>query len=355
MEAFKLHGIDSLSSDDLLLIDHSENDACAIVNREELFIANGLELLIRTLSQLSRGSFPMMMILEHWPHETSVNFKDGAADGKYVRIYRKVAAHYGIPIFSYREVVWSRHLADKQAQLKRVMTGFDLHPPWHGHLLAADTYASCLVTLLGKCNPGRDQNEVTDPFPEPLYNVSNLMRTEFCDPEFPYLLDARPNTSFQPSNLAAFEEDLTGWTEYIDRHGEPGWMINNSSNPSSRVLSFDFQTQDKLSKYVVKVKYLRTHFNAGKVNVKLCGGSLSGSPPRIIDALMANFSEYKVSIPHIFIMNPTIWEIIRCPLPNAKLELVYELGNSLLEARDHQKVKIFSVQVCRPLNNDNLL
>lgn len=354
LESLRIHGIEKLSRNDLVLIDHSENDACAIVNREELFVANGLELLIRSLIQLSSDSTPMMVLIEHWPHDNAVGGKEGSAESVYIRIYRKLAAHYGIPLFSYREVVWSEHIAREQPPLKRMMTGFDLHPPWHGHLLAADIYAASIISSLKSCSQS-PPSPILEATPPPLYNSSRLMVTEFCDPSLPYLLDARPNSTFQPVDLPAFESRLTGWTEYVDRHGEPGWMINNSSMNSLRKLEFNFNSNKNLSNYIVKVKYLRTHFNAGKFSVKLCGRSISSSPPRVIDALSPSFSTYKVSTPHIFLMKPTFWETISCSPSMSKLELLYELGHNHAEARDHQKVKIFSVQICLPLDNHHLL
>ena len=118
------YNITHLTASDILLIDYSYNDAA-----EEDGI--GLEDVIRALLSMSiaGGAEPAIIILETRkvvPHKT-------------FRVYREVAQHYSIPLWSYREFLHQNMIENRTnyEQLLQVYTLrghplFSLHDfGWH--------------------------------------------------------------------------------------------------------------------------------------------------------------------------------------------------------------------------------
>jgi hypothetical protein len=74
-----------------------------------------------------------------------------------------------------------------------------------------------------------------------------------------------PRNDITPADNAQYETGLVGWTEYIDYHNVPGYIINSHAKPESHKLSFTLAYPEgtDLFKYEIVLKYLTTYHNTG--------------------------------------------------------------------------------------------
>jgi hypothetical protein len=363
------HGLEQFGPSDIVLVDHSVNDAIAVANEMELAIQIGLEELIRGIFHLSPRGLPNVVLLEQYPHNDfqGLNAVKGSQGGSYTGLYRRLAAHYKLALWSYRDYIWAGSSSLGQPHLIDALRRFGNHPPWHGHLHVANIFAGCLLRSLESCSGSGAAHIAAPPrvladLPAPLCNHSQV-ETNFCDSTSPYALDVEPAEYASPENVTEFESSLTGWTALADRHGEPGWIINNRANASlaTRKLSFiiRYPRNEAVRSYAIKIKYLKTYVNAGRVVIYLCGKEIG-----ILDTLSEDFATYKVSLPHYFLYKPITFdaecEWLRTNRKARKLEFVYVsknskrksgLGDSKARAvvRGSEKVKILGVQMCLPM------
>ena len=112
------YNITHLSASDILLIDYSYNDAA-----EEDGI--GIEDVIRALLSMSvAGAEPAIIILETrkvMPYKT-------------FRVYREVAEHYSVPLWSYREFI-HQNMLDNRTNYEQLLQVYTLreHPLFSLH------------------------------------------------------------------------------------------------------------------------------------------------------------------------------------------------------------------------------
>lgn len=104
--------LETLSDRDLVLLDYSVNDGIVFKSSADSLesLANSLEAIVRNLMKRGNGSYPAIVMVEHWPygHEAYYSPKPPPPDGTvpdYAVAYRRVARHYKLPIWSYREAV----------------------------------------------------------------------------------------------------------------------------------------------------------------------------------------------------------------------------------------------------------
>ena len=56
----------------------------------------------------------------------------------------------------------------------------------------------------------------------------------------PYLVNSVSHATFRPNNTQEFEESVRGkWTEYIDYHTTPGWIITVPEKEIKKATEFD--------------------------------------------------------------------------------------------------------------------
>jgi hypothetical protein len=115
-------------------------------------------------------------------------------------------------------------------------------------------------------------------------------------------------------------------------------MINKYSDPSQRSIKFEYTQPNNgsfpydLRSYLLKIEYLKSYENLGKVIVKVCG-------------------HQKISVPDIRLYNDLH---IKCPssyLTENKfsVELVYFISDERNSHRKTAKFKILSINVCVPM------
>ncbi len=138
---------------DLLLLDHSTNDNHPgfEANNE---VGHGIEGLIRTIYGLSEPqSFPNIVLLET---DVRPDLQD-----YFTADYQAVAAHYRLPVWSFRAAALSPLTSKLQSQYTPYLVGemntlnqFGLkgvHPPWYMHLMIADVYAGVIRSIFEGC------------------------------------------------------------------------------------------------------------------------------------------------------------------------------------------------------------
>jgi hypothetical protein len=127
----------TLSSKDIILVDHSVNDALTTGNDSSL-VKTGFEWLIREFMHLSHGHHPTIIALEMWPNKSINNYEEG---------YAEIARHYGVYLWSYSKLVNSEYMEREQQHAEyidylRFHKNFinqrnltDIHPPWYSSAL----------------------------------------------------------------------------------------------------------------------------------------------------------------------------------------------------------------------------
>ena len=143
-----------------------------------------------------------------------------------------------------------------------------------------------------------------------------------------------------------------------------GIMINKYSDPSQRSITFEYIQPNNdsfpydLRSYILKIEYLKSYENVGKVMVKVCGQQIDKIDA--LDTLHAggfhtDSAVKKVSIPDITMYNDLH---IKCPTSylaedKFSVELVYVddsiYDSSSVHLRKTAKFKILSINVCIPM------
>lgn len=132
------------TKNDIVFIDYSMNEARYFTQKERLHDQQSrLEFLIRTIydntSQNSTG-WPVIIQTETWPYPCGFCWKE-THHMDYASVYTKVMSHYKLPIFSYKDFIWSDHLKTNHPDLQRALAYKESHPLWPHHIYFADIYA----------------------------------------------------------------------------------------------------------------------------------------------------------------------------------------------------------------------
>lgn len=284
-----------MTSNDVIFIDYSVNDAAMASDQ---LTRRSLEMLIRVILRVTASNLPSIVIIEQYSH-----IEQGSLG--YPSIYREIARHYSIPLWSYRDANRSTCATgrdkDSEAYFSSVIKAqleLDYHPSWVGYLYIADVLARAMELNISAC-PSHAITTIHEEYiiPEAMYSKDSTLAT--CTMQAPLLVNAHASSSLRPHDLHTFELNASafGWREYIDHH-VPGWIISKHSNASQYVLSFPFATLNSSKRiilrdlaHIVLVSYLQTYNNAGEVDVFLCGVQVG-----TIDSLARNI-KHKISIP----------------------------------------------------------
>ena len=171
-----------------------------------------------------------------------------------------------------------------------------------------------------------------------------------------YFISAHPNSAFHPGNLSAYElSDVgvgeTGWREYIDYHGVPGWIINDRATPDGYTLRFPIEgdLSDLLPHQVsLKIESLVSYEGMGAVTVSMCGLSLINREIcSLIDGLRPLRRE---SIPSVDACTLRNEHLSRCSSLDPKdrtVDITYAPNKVNGNGRGHKKFKLLRVELCR--------
>ena len=366
--------VTTLSSDDIVIIDHSVNDAGGLPKQLKL----GFESLIRRIFHLAAdGARPTLVVMEQHPIGSFMDKAD-VPPGDYAAIYRDLSKYYGLIHISLREVSWTylnfttvgalnttangQIVVDgvQKVRMYPIAVDREMHPPWWRHLFVADVLADSLMHIMSsvhaKNNPlfVGNTSSVGYTMPAPLHDLSQAS-SAVCDLTKPIVLDIHANATFTPKDVHAFETDLTtvskaGWREYIDYHNTPGFIINALSDPAQASLHFPLAEQASYEYFMIKIIYLKSYTGMGVVYIRLCGDNVHEH--HIIDALYHDHATYKVSLPTEFIYTVSGGDNSRClklPAKERTLEILYVRTNDdfkTVRAHAHQKFKVMAAEVC---------
>lgn len=407
-------GVTKLSSRDIVFIDHSVNDALAFFGDKSARdkatfekLKRGLENLIRHIyHNADNGSWPSVILLEQWPKTVL---------GEYEDLYTEVAKRYNVTLWSYRDlVIYESQRLSLNPTLdatslpflsfeKNVEFGYQ-HPPSFIHLYYADMIAALFLRELRLCSDLRKHQRLGIPPPPStfLLHSHSHNRTEeemmiaslptsshddvySCDDSKPLLsmsasLVLRNQIWSDITNtglIGTFSASPNGsWRVYEDRVGKPGW-IDEFEQPATdgsdiRNLTFAFTDPQLLfstKAFLLKVFFLRTYKNAGRVSVYLCGRKVGETEE--FDALYPDFLNYRFSVEELVHVayhadiddycdtkkrleanDTTTPYLLEFRHTNIDFESMYSgiypqpYLQDYLHARQHQKWKLTSVKIC---------
>lgn len=373
----------SLTSRDIILLDHSCNDEFTergldieSLVREIYHYAHDLHhKLIDSKHQLSlplhneKGNYPTIIIIEQYmrgPTGSTEKPFDPNDPDDYRTGYREVSEAYKLLYFSFSEVTWSRFKSETQTEpihddpSLKFLRFYELHSPWHVHLFISDILAGFMLSIQSKyCESNLDLLTLHNTHPSipisPLSQFSKRFEEYTCDANKIPLINSRPHSTFHPKNLTDYESKLiNGWEDFIDMHQQSAWIITENSNPNNRTMKFPFDLQRVLnSNYdetiVIRVQYMRTYNNAGWFEIKLCSKVIAQ-----LDTLFGHHKTIHISVPHWFTISRSITDLKAwCKKDNSFLEIKYEASanKSNNNIRGTRKVKIYSLEMCFHDNN----
>jgi hypothetical protein len=183
----------------------------------------------------------------------------------------------------------------------------------------------------------------------PISSTGQIYEKLMCDNAHPPLVFARSHSTFHPTDVTAYESSLTnGWEEYIDYHQQPGFIINENSQPQNRTLVFPFDLGRVLNvttKVVFRIQYLKTYENAGWIEISVCStGKFQ------LDTLHGH-RNVRISVPHWHSLSfDRAFFQMHCKFQQNPPEVVVKYNpraNEMYnEVRKQRKVKIYTIEMC---------
>jgi hypothetical protein len=293
-------GITSFRKDDIVLIDHSVNDALQQVYHGQV-IYDGLQNLVRKVFSMSdEGSWPSVIILANLPF---ANTYDNISYEYYADAYRKVAKYWQLPLWSYRDAVWDVQ-ATNHSQLTKALPYLrwdhndpwcnSSHPPWFVSMFYADMISSLLLQELHDCNvDGGLSNTTRDISEMRIDYYDNKARDEVhelhhqfhdCDEKIPPLLhhsaEAEHNGKHgNHSHSKITVNPIDTWPVVVQRSNKIAWVdedtaisianlaITTANYTSSIAFSFEIDRFEKSiarnESLLVRILSLKTYYDAG--------------------------------------------------------------------------------------------
>eukprot|EP01041_Mallomonas_annulata_P003666 gene3666-7305_t len=352
-----------LSSSDIMFIDESVND---VRTQPISDIKIGVEAIIRKTMHYCNDTCPTIIMLDYYPHHfTPDKVKPSGNKNIVSTIYHDIAVHYKLPLWSYKDFVWSNFTQEHQPHLFDILISAFVHPPWYIHQLYAEIVVGCWLSTTSQCEEKyRSISDIDQEYPPltlhtlppPLYPFHHIV-DNVCDVTIPSILDVKASSTFHPDNVTEYESAghgaEAGWREYTDYHGIPGFIINAHSSPHNRVFSIPLNEimltaiLTSSPRAVIKIVYLQTYVNAGKIECHICGTRFAihnGLGDRYyIDALHHDHEHYKVSTPALIEENTGAQIIQICAaagVKNTTLDIVYTPVEDQIEVRKDQKFKL---------------
>ena len=425
-------------STDLVLLDYSINDAQKILLHDKGTAYNQqvcVEGLIRKLltsgNSDSNGNRhhrhltsnhrngPTIVLLEFAPFESAehIQFTDlrstmqqqqqqqqQQGDGRvgtitaipgYSHIYRRLADHYGVPIWSYYRAVTHSKDPGKSSYLPTLQfrdilqACASIHPAWFVHLFTADLYASVLARAIGACSSSSTRKAAVHHHHTPDNNkelppvlTAENTSTMQCNHSFPLLLhvSARTAATTTTTNATAaaaagslksnqqqkqpMDESIYNTTTFRlveERSGKFGWIdefptgFNASYGP--RKLLFHLRNNSGLLSYsshdaplLVRVEFLRTYYNAGRFVATFCGHWIGNDVDTLWNTKISTsevfFYVRRVDLQYVCSEHARRDNDLRqSTLPSLEIVHVFQGGQSTTRTAQ-EKVKILSIKVC---------
>lgn len=369
-----LHSYDikQLTSKDIVFIDHSVNDGMSFSSKiRHNTLDQGLESLILRILHLSEpGSWPTIILLEQWPYVSARIIRDNIppVDGSsrpfdYIHAYERIAREYSLPLWSYRDVVWSPEAYSSNMSSFISYLRFEhnnnfasQHPPWYINLFYADLIASSLSREILDCS-ARQRSQISMNISAWMLNHHLKEDVIHCREDIPHLIDmSAANVLHNPShNIGSYVTNSTSaWGVVEERHGKVGWVDEiDEGNCTNFYSSIFFPIPSNSNKtspsidpgsYMLRIHYLRTYFNAGKVTVYLCGNKIT-----TLDALWEDHETYKYSYNDIYTLEYNargVDDICNRNKAPQRLEFRHSCVSDPIPARNRNKFKIVSVRLC---------
>lgn len=391
ISTFKYRGLRKLKKHDIVLIDHSVNDALTSMGTttqlHELY--HGLNSLIMKIFDVSEHhSLPTIIIMETYPYN-HYQEKPKPPELDYVNVYNLISQKYLIPIWSMREVVWS-DIADTLMypfiNILRFNCQPDQHPGNSYHLYLSDLLASSFIRELSKCHDDKGVSLTNSRSEEEMDLMTFVSKKEIdvlvCSEDEEDILSFSASTYSSTSTLMDIIITPNSSWEIIDesRH-RIGWISEDSINENIKKRDTDICQSSSLTGIVyndeklnyisiiafpvnvelirrvpfslLEIEYLRTYFNGGAADVFLCNKYIA-----TIDTIWKDYEHYKYSFPQklsISLSRNSDDGIVYCkaddPNGNALLEIKRRCPTpeepELLEARNRGKVKIIKTRICQ--------
>ena len=181
-------GVQDLTHRDMVLLDYSLNEVGKYSSESTGWydLSSGMERLIRNLYSLSvsNDSYPAIVLLETYPHSPK---KTDKID--YPKSYSRLAQHYSLPIWSFRDIYWSQFSLSHPEQSRFIA---ELRPPdhpvWYIHLFFADVMAGIVQREFDRYFAMRANSTPAMIFtmPPPIVKLSNF---NVCDENAAPLLE----------------------------------------------------------------------------------------------------------------------------------------------------------------------
>ena len=350
---------------DLVLLDYSVNDACALGNGMDTQVFNkmehGMEWLIRRLLVLYGRIRPQLILLNAMP----AIFHGGY---QYTTAYEKLARHYSIPLWSYNDVAQSATVANESfSKILRWQDNFvecEVHPPWIVHLYTADLYAAIIEKELHRCpssssstSPSTSDQEQIDTLvlPSPITGYDDI---HFCELDSPKYLEISAEDIVRKNHHKIIGNYTGGWRGAVeDRNQKWGWIdefpdINSDDNLPHHSMFFTLRESDNLYQskkdLILRVAFLKTYNNTGKFDIYLCGMYLQsidtcwGDPKIRRSTTELSFIPLNGSVPTYCNRDPS-----------PSIEFRHVRVNKTVEDgcdRRHEKVSVIDVTICNAMD-----
>lgn len=393
------------TKNDLILLDVSVNDAHAYQGTP-IVLERSLEGLIRRIYGRSvPGSMPTIVLLEMWMWQQDYKFEVVPDMVPYAVTYEKVARHYNISLWSYRDSVRALSHDHRHTTMMEYIA-FEhnfpksrLHMAWHEHLFYSDFLSAVILEQFHECAK-KPHNKLRPDAHYPLHrDVAGLPKplqndtVQECDAAAgaPLLLISaeqvvqhradsmgvtRTGMSVNFTDLGTSEHDMrlspkvplyksqphAAWSIWEDKIGRPGFMHEFPSPPAAKdphaPLVFHLNTTHKEfltsgQNVMMQILYLRTYTNAGRVEIHLCGNPMKKAFGMVqgLDALWPDHENYKYSLPQLYtfpLRKMACEEGVRNDLDSeyVTVSFVPVFEKSYREARGKQKFKLLEVTAC---------
>lgn len=386
----------NLTSDDLVFIDYSYNDAWYFRGPRNSVMLSSVEGLIRRILSLASASKPHIIMLETWHSELGVypdyEYPSGASGRSkgsennivsYSSVYRQVAQHYGLISWSLRDVLFSEYSLLHQPFIE-YMTNIhhDLkkplhwgHPPWHTHLFWSDLYAVSLSEM--KNVKWKRMQVESDHIPPPLVQEVALTSLQHCNWDKPLLINLsllQGNGFMNAQNQSRYYAHPSGsWKYFEDRMYKPGWITDstlpvNDKGTHSLFIPLDRDSVEawmavrtpsekkhrrKLVDLVLSITFLKTYEHTQAADINLCGAPIGVLNSAWID------EKYHVSLSdtEVFAIGQHVERhCAGVPLERVALEINSpsiqhpQLNSANSNVGNYSKFKIQSITVCE-VNN----
>jgi hypothetical protein len=316
------------NTNDVIFIDYSYNDGRVFQGPKRSMLDQAIESLVRnilTAYPLAPDVRPYIILLESYVHSHGVfgrkcggyergggNIKGGVAaactsnekkmnpiteqSNDYSVAYRRIARHYGLQIWSTRNIYWNYYRQDQWSPsfLNYMIQG---HPPWHVHLYWADAYLSVMkyalrdhLAALDSAKQLDEDRNARDSLIDPLVKAED-MSSQQCDWTSPLLADLSFDFSGNINHFSSYTAvPPNSWIFVKDGGDKPGWITQPGFRAHSLVVplntsnllkwSTGLSKQERLDRLdnrdiVLILSYLKSYEKMLTVSLELCNHTVA--------------------------------------------------------------------------------